>query len=90
MKKLLSIALILIFALSLSACGKKTEPSSSTKQIDGIKIDLGQPIIEKPQPTKTTKTATSDTEMDITEDDLKKLKTDINNIEIDDLNALSQ
>ncbi len=89
MKKILSIVLILIFALSLSACGKKTEQSSSTQQLDGIKIDLGQPNIEQTQPTNS-KIATSDTEMDITEKDLQKLKTDIQNIEVDDLNALSQ
>lgn len=87
MKKLIAIFLILSVAVVLAGCSKKTEDNTSdqsktvenTEPKDTQNIDL-----------KNEKTETSNAELDLTEQDLKQLKSDIQNIQVEDLSGLSE
>lgn len=82
MKKLIAIFLILTAAVVLGGCTKTTEDETANQDI----------TVEDTKTTKTIdkETKSSDVELDLTEEDIKQLKSDIQSIQVEDLNALSQ
>jgi len=88
MKKIFSILLIISVAVIISGCGKQTTPDSDVLH-DKTTEDTQTSDTKSTDQTED-KEESSNVELDITEQDLKQLKSDIQGIQAEDLNGLSQ
>jgi len=86
MKKIFIFTLLFFLIAGLSGCGSKKVEQETTDQ-PKEEVSFTQPVIQEVvEPS----TATTDVELDVSADDLKTLRTDIDNMKFDDLTALSE